>query len=138
MKNYELIEHTADIGIKVIAKTLEELFENAALGMFSIIADLNQIKPKEHLEIEVEAESRNELLFNWLRELLYQSSTTYIIFKEFNIQQISDKKISALAWGEKIENKKNVIKTEIKAVTYCDFKLEKKDSLWEAQVIFDV
>ena len=138
MKRFELLSHTADIGIKVKAKTLEELFENAAFGMFSISADLPKIKPIERIEIEIEAENLNELFLNWLRELIYQFNTTYILFKEFTIQQIGDKELKALVWGEKIENKKNIVNAEIKAVTYCDFKLEKKYSLWEAQVIFDV
>ncbi len=138
MQKFTILSHTADIGIKVEAENLEELFQNAALGMFSIIADLSQIKPKERFEIELEAQDLNELFLDWLRELLYQFSTAYIVFNKFSIRQISEKGLKAFAWGEKIENKKGIINTEIKAVTYHQFQLEKKDSFWQAQVIFDV
>ncbi|MDP2939408.1 MAG: archease [Candidatus Omnitrophota bacterium] len=138
MQKFTIISHTADTGIEVKANTLEELFENAALGMFSIIADLTQIKAKERLEIEVKAEDLNELFLNWLRELLYQFNTSYILFKEFMIRKLNDKRLIAYVWGDKIGTKKGIINTEIKAVTYHEFKLEKKDSCWKAQVIFDV
>lgn len=138
MQKFTLLSHTADIGIEVKAKTLEEIFENAALGMFSIIADINQIKPRERLEIEIVSENLSGLLFNWLRELLYQFNTTYILCKEFSIKELSEKKLSAFVWGDKIENKKNIINTEIKAITYHEFKLEKENSFWKARVIFDV
>lgn len=138
MKKFTILSHTADTGIKVEAKTLEELFENAALGMFSIIVDLTKVRAKEQLEIKIEAEDLKELFLNWLRELIYQYNTTYIVFKEFNIKQISEKKLNAFIRGEKIENKKDIINTEIKAVTYHEFKIEKTALGWKTQVIFDV
>lgn len=138
MKKYEIIDHTADIGIKAYGESLKELFKNSALGMFEIIADLKLVKPNEALEVEVGAVSREELLVNWLRELLYQYNTQEIIFKDFEIDKITEHRINAKVKGEAYNSKKHNIKTEIKAVTYHQLKIEKTQSGWISEVIFDV
>lgn len=132
---YEIIEHTADIGIKAYGENPEELFVNAARGMFDIIADTRQLKPKEKIEIQEEAASYDELLVGWLRELLYQYNATGIIFSEFVVQSLSQNKIQAIAWGERAQTK---VKTEIKAVTYHELEFHKVSGGCEAKVIFDV
>ncbi|GAG16189.1 unnamed protein product, partial [marine sediment metagenome] len=55
MKRYEVIDHTADIGIKTYGKDLKELFVNAAYGMFDILADLKNVRAKEQLAIKLKA-----------------------------------------------------------------------------------
>lgn len=134
-KKFEFFEHTADIGIKAYGRHPEELFINAAKGMFDVIADTRQIKPKEQIEIQQEAQSYDELLRQWLQELLYQFSTTGIVFKEFTIQNLSPKAIKAVARGQKAPGK---IKTEIKAVTFCELEFRETKNGYEAKVIFDV
>ena len=138
MKKYEIIDHTADIGLRAFGKDLGELFENSASGMFEIIADLKNVKPKTHLTIEVGALNREELLVNWLRELLYQYNTQEILFKKFEIEKITDNRINAKAWGEKLDSQRHNLKTEIKAVTYYDLKIKKEEEGWSSQVIFDI
>lgn len=135
MKKYEFIEHTADIGVRVFGRNPEEVFINAASGMFSIIADTRRIKPKEQIEIRQEAAGYDELLRQWLQELLYQFSISGIIFKEFVIQMLSQNTIEAIARGEKAQGK---IKAEIKAVTYHELEFKKTKDGYEAKVIFDV
>ncbi|OGX31861.1 MAG: hypothetical protein A3G37_02590 [Omnitrophica WOR_2 bacterium RIFCSPLOWO2_12_FULL_46_30] len=135
MKLFEIIEHTADIGIRAFGKNPKEVFINAASGMFSIIADTRLIKLKEQVEIRQEAAGYDELLRQWLQELLYQFSVSGIIFKEFVIQSLSRNDIKAIARGEKAQGK---IKAEIKAVTYHELEFRKSKDGYEAKVIFDV
>ena len=71
MKTYELIDHTADVGIKAYGKTLSEAFENAAKGMFDIITDSSEIESIGQYNIELEAPDLEQLLVDWLSELLY-------------------------------------------------------------------
>lgn len=134
-KDYEIIEHTADVGIKAYGENPSDLFINAARGMFEIIADTRQIKPKEQLEIKQEAPNYEELLLEWLRELLYQYNKTAIIFTEFSIQELTPNVIKAIVWGDR--NSAN-IKTEIKAVTYHNLEFKEINGGYEAKVIFDV
>ena len=135
MTPYEIFEHTADVGIKISGSVPEEIFTSAAKGMFDIIADTRRIKPKEPIEIEQEAQGYAELLRQWLQELLYQYSVTGILFKEFSVRSLSPRAIKAVAWGDKAPDK---IKTEIKAVTYCELEFQQTKDGFEARVIFDV
>lgn len=138
MKKYDLLEHTADIGIKAYGRSLQELFENSAFGLFEIISDLENVKPKERFEITLDEQNREELFVAWLRELLYKFSTSEILFNNFVIRDLTDTKLNAFVWGEKLDKTKHNIKTEVKAVTYHGLKLEKSQTGWQAEVIFDV
>ena len=80
MKRYEEIPHTADIGVRVYGADLKELFKNAAFSMFDIIADLEGIKGSVTVDVDLKADSPEELLVNWLDELLYNFYTKWIIF----------------------------------------------------------
>ena len=71
MRRYEQIPHTADIAIRAYGEDLDELFINAAFGMFDIIADLEGITASVHIDVNIEAPNREELLVSWLDELLY-------------------------------------------------------------------
>ena len=138
MKRYEVIDHTADIGIRAYGKDLKSLFANAAYGMFDILADLKNVRAKESLKIKAEAPNVEELFLFWLSELLYQYNSKKIIFKEFSIDKLTDNAISAAAKGEKIDLKRHNLKKEIKAVTYHQLKVEKLKDFWQGEVIFDV
>jgi SHS2 domain-containing protein len=137
LKNYELIEHTADFGIRVKGKDPEEIFKNAAEAMFDCIA--TRINPAENsiqAKINQEAEDLEELFVNWLNELLSLSATKEVVFTGFKIHKISDTMLQAEAIGEPMQAFK--INTEIKAATYHQLKIEKAAGSFQAEVIFDV
>jgi len=138
VKNYELIEHTADIGIRVKGGDLKGLFRNAALAMFEILA--KQIKPaqknSEKINLKQKADNPEELFINWLNELLSLSDAKGLIFYDFQIKKIGKFSLEATLLGNNIENYK--INTEIKAATYHELKLKEDKSGWEAEVILDV
>ena len=138
MENYELIEHTADIGIRVKGGDLKGLFRNAALAMFEILA--KQIKPaqknSEKINLKQKADNPEELFINWLNELLSLSAVKGLIFYDFQINKIGKFILEATLLGSSIENYK--INTEIKAATYHGLKFEETESGWQAEVILDV
>jgi SHS2 domain-containing protein len=138
-KNYELIEHTADIGIRVKAKDLKELFKNTALAMFDIMIERkikNQKSKIKNIIVKQKAENSEELFINWLNELLSLSATRELIFEDFNINRLDKNNLEAIITGRDIKNYK--VNTEIKAATYHQLKLEQTKSGWQAEVIFDV
>ena len=138
MKRYEIIDHTADIGLRAYGKDLKQLFTNAACGMFGILADLKNVRPKESLEIKLKAPNIEELFLSWLGELLYQYNSKGIIFKEVLIDKLNERSVSAQARGEKLDLKRHRLKTEIKAATYHELKVQKVKDTWQGEVIFDV
>ncbi len=136
-KEYELIEHTADVGIRIKADDLKGLFKNAALAMFDIIAEkrLGKTDTKK-LKIEQSAVSLDELFVNWLNELLSLSSAKELIFSDFEISEIDEKHLKAMVTASSSKNYK--VNVEIKAATYHQLKIEKLKKCWQMEVIFDV
>jgi len=141
MKEFEILEHTADIGIAAYGKNKEQVFTNAAKGMFEIIAGKNKnLKENFYDKIKLEADNLEGLLFAWLNELLYIGETRLVILNKFQIKELSDFQIKAEVRGAKINPPSIKIEKEIKAVTYHRLEIKKdgESGLWRAQVIFDI
>jgi len=141
MKEFEILEHTADIGIAAYGKTKREVFINAAKGMFEIITGgTKDLKENFYDKIKLEADNLEGLLFAWLNELLYISETKLVILSKFKIKELSDYQIKAEVEGMKINPPSVKIEKEIKAVTYhrLEVKKDEESGLWRAQVIFDI
>ena len=138
MKQFEILDHTADICIRAFGKSVKELFENAASGMFNILADLEGITTSTEMDIEVKALDTEELLVEWLDELLYNFYTKHIIFSEFNIIELTGKELRAKIKGRFIGENRNRLKSEIKAATRHNLKILNKDGNYEVQIVFDV
>ena len=141
MKEFEILEHTADIGIAAYGKTKREVFINAAKGMFEIIAGENKTLKENFCDkIKLEADNLEGLLFAWLNELLYISETKLVVLNKFEIKDLSNNKIEAEVGGAKINPPSVKIEKEIKAVTYHRLEIikDEKSGLWRAQVIFDI
>ena len=106
--------------------------------MFDIIADLEGIKGSVTVDVDLKADSPEELLVNWLDELLYNFYTKWIIFFEFDIVELDEGRIKARAHGRHVGENRNRLKTEIKAVTYHDLKIKKEGAAYSVEIIFDV
>lgn len=139
MQPFTFLDHTADVGIAARGSSWDELFRNAALGMFSLIADTRALQCKEEIAVDVTADDRDSLLVVFLNEILYQYETKHIVFCECLIFTISETRVVALCKGEKRASS-HYIQREIKAATYHQLKIQKnqEDKVYEAQIIFDV
>ena len=138
MKTFELIDHTADVGVKAYGKTLSEAFENAAKGMFSIITDDSEIESVGQYNIELEAPDLEQLLVDWLSELLYLNTARNQVFGFFKVDlDEKNNKLTAKIFGEKFTLSKHKIGAEIKAVTYHILEVKKKKP-FHVQVLFDI
>jgi len=137
---FEQISHTADIGLRIFGKDMKELFENAALGMFSVMADIEGMKTSVEKEFSLCAASKEELLVAWLDELLYNFYTKSILFSAFQILSISsdDLSLTAKANGRPVGENRNRLLAEIKAVTFHNLEIKKNEDRYSVEVIFDV
>lgn len=136
MKRYELIEHTADVGVKAYGKSLSEAFEHAAKGMFDIITDTSTIESLGEYKIMLEAPDLEQLLVDWLSQLLFLNGAYSLVFGTFKVT-ITGNHLSARVLGEKYDTKKHRMGVEIKAVTYHMLQVHEKDPLF-VQVLFDI
>ena len=138
MKRFQILDHTADVGLAIYGKDLQALFEHAGEGFFHIITDLKRVKPRVERRIDLGGESLDRLMVWWLGELLYLHDVDHLLFSEFVVTSVGEKGLKAVAKGEPFQEGLHVIKTEVKAVTYHQIRVEKKNGGWRARVIFDL
>ncbi|HEY2783446.1 MAG TPA: archease [Fimbriiglobus sp.] len=135
---YELFDHTADLGIRASAPTLNELFADAAAGLFSCIVEYpEKIEPKIEERIEIVGDDKPFLLFDWLRELLRKSETDGMVYTKFEVD-VRDAGLAGTAWGEPLDPENHGLGREVKAITYHGLTVETTSDGWLAEVIVDI
>ena len=136
LKRYQLIEHTADVGLIAYGGTLAEAFANAAYGMFSLIADLRTVKESESRQLEASEKDSDGLLFEWLNSLLYVFDVEMLLLRRFDIIDFDGHHLKAICHGEKYDPSRHQLKMGVKSATYHMLKIDAEKN--RAQVIFDV
>jgi SHS2 domain-containing protein len=135
---YETFEHTADLGLRVLAPSLDQLFAEAAEALFSVVVEnLDAVATKERVDVHLQEDDQALLLFDWLNELLYRFDTEHLVFGKFEAQT-RDGRLIAAAWGEQLDPTRHSLGHEVKAITYHGLCVEKQGEVWLAEVIVDI
>jgi len=138
-QDWQFFEHTADIGVHAAGATISELFINAARAMYDALGTLQVSGVPDEKPLTIEAASVEDLLHDWLAELLYEVEANHTLYDQFEIQDLKPQKIVATLRGAKIDFDRSQTNEEIKAVTYHQLRVEQlPDGSWRATVIFDV
>ncbi len=135
---YELIDHTADIGVCVRAHSMASLFEHAGVALFDVMVDISSVQPVMQRTFTCRRDSCEELLVEWLGSLLYVFDTERVVFSRFSVEMIESTMLVAHAGGEFYDAARHELKTLIKAVTYHNLCVRQLADGYEASVIFDV
>ena len=138
MKRFEILDHTADIGLIVHGEDLKTLFENAGEAFFHLMTDLRKVKRRVERRINITGESLDRLMVDWLSELLYLHEVESLLFRGFKVESVGEDGLKAIAKGEPFQEGVHVIKTEVKAVTYHQIEVRPENGRWRARVIFDL
>lgn len=136
MKRFQLIEHTADVGLIAYGRTLAEAFANAAYGLFSIIAELKTVRETESRHLELSEDDPEALLFEWLNRLIYLFDVEMLLLKRFEIRDFDGYRLKATGYGEKYDPSRHQLKTGVKSATYHMLKVDRENK--RVQVILDV
>jgi len=135
---YEIFEHTADLGLRMRAASLDELFADAGRALFSVIvANLDAVRPVEELEFEIAGDRRDDLLFDWLAELLFVFDTRHVLLSAFDVE-VREDGVKVTARGEPVDPDRHELDMEVKAITYHQLKVERDGDGWLAEVIVDL
>ncbi|MFO7558358.1 MAG: archease [Desulfobacterales bacterium] len=134
---YELIDHTADFGIRVFGRDLETLYENAAYALFDLITDIRRLGRNHTLHLTIEGEDKIDLMFNWLREILYLWNGREMLVAETSVQIVSETCFQADIRYDQYEKGRHEIRNEIKAVTWHQLDVKKASKGWTGEIIFD-
>lgn len=138
MPSFRLLEHTADVGFEAIGESREEAFSNAALALQDLSVDLDSIAPRDEIAIAVDGENAQELLVNWLSQILYLFDAEGWLFREFQLRRLEEQSLEAVGRGEKFDRDRHHVKLQVKAITYHQLALEKVPAGWRAQVYVDI
>ncbi len=115
---FTILEHPADIGIEARGSSLAEAFQNAGIGLMSIILDLSTVEPRERKIITLTGSDYGQLLVKWLSELLYLYDGHQFVSKEFTVDHLSPCAITASVRGENFIAAKHKTRQDVKAITY--------------------
>jgi SHS2 domain-containing protein len=131
---FEEIEHTADVAIRVWGQDLVELFANAAYGMASMLADLEELVPTVSRTIDLEAEDVEILLVDWLSELLFLGERDNLVFARVDRLEVAPNRLGATVLGGSVQEQRR----HIKAVTFSELDIRQTNKGYETVVVFDV
>ena len=141
-KKFEFLEHTADVYIVGHGKTLGEAFANTAVGLGFLIIVSNNVEPEVEKKIEVEAEDKQALLFDFLSQFLIFEDAESLIFHKVEVEKIEEKDgkwhLTAKAWGEKFNSKKHETGTHVKAITYHRMEFIEEKDKYKIKVLVDI
>jgi len=141
MGKYRFLEDVAiaDSAFEAESESLEELFQTCAQATFEVMANTKTIEPKNKEEVELVGENLEELLFDWLAELIYLKDSKSMLFSQFDlkIEKPDGYKLTASIWGEPTDQKKHQVRVDVKAVTYHLLEVKKTDDKWTAKVVLD-
>jgi SHS2 domain-containing protein len=122
----------------VFGENEKDLFQNAALAMFDLIADYEKSDGLTKVRIQIAGDDWPDLMVNWLRELLYLFNGKEKLIQSVQIDSIVENKIVANVTCDAFASEYHSLKNEVKAVTYHQIQVGQKDHGWEAVIIFDV
>jgi len=140
MEKFVFLDHKADILFEAEGFTFEEALQNAALAMFTTIADVAELHCGEHVKIEERAESLDELAVFTLSSILSKGDAMELFFKDFKINSFKKEKagytIEGVACGETSSSEKS--KNSVKAVTMHEAKVWKDRNIWKIRILLDI
>lgn len=138
MPHWEHFEHEADIGIRGIAPTLEQAFEQAAVAMTAVVTDPELVSDALAVPIKCEAPDAELLLVSWINELVYEMSAHGWLFNRYRVA-IDGGKLTATAFGVAVDRQKHQPAVEIKGATFTELHVYRQaDGMWIAQCVVDV
>lgn len=135
---FEVLEHTADIGFRATAKSLTELFEEAAAALVDIVLDAQHTVPRKSIAIAASGDSKDALLVNWLNEVLYYLDGERMAIAQCRVLELTDSRIAGEICGEPRDAVRHEPRMVVKGVTYHQLKLEQDENGWACEVYVDV
>ncbi|MEE9285065.1 MAG: archease [Dehalococcoidia bacterium] len=135
---FRMLEHTADAAIEACGEDLRQLFANAARGLFQVITELDDIQESVARDISAEGADPEALLVAWLNEFVYLFDVDHLLFRRFDIDELTETAVAGRAFGEPLDPRRHEIKTSVKSTTYHGLAIASDGDGYRARVIFDV
>lgn len=137
-KKYRILKRSSGFVIKIFGNTQAELFANSAFALFDLMTDVGKVQARDYLPLEVEGVDRDDLMVNWMRELLYLFQGSGYLLKEFQVREVKEDFVRGEVGGEKFDPDRHEIQREIRSVVYHQSRMGKTGDQWTAQVMFQL
>src|SRR3989344_1009293 len=135
MKKFEFLEHTGDLKFRAYGGSLNEMFENCALAVSSVLGRGKKIKDSKQKEVTVSGKDNESLLYNFIDELIYLFDAQEFVVSKAEVK-INNGKLNCLVYGVSTSNYSDL--DAIKSPTYAEMYVKQKDKKWECQVVLNV
>jgi SHS2 domain-containing protein len=148
--HWEHFPHGADIGVRGVGATLNEAYEQAALGLTAIVTDPACVEPVQTVKVQCMAPDRELLLVDWLNAIIYEMAVRNMLFSSFELELDCDRRsdplpdhcsarLSARLMGEPVDTERHRPAVEPKGATYTELLVdERHNGCWVAQCVVDV
>ena len=138
MAGWEHFSHGSDIGVRGFGHTIEEAFEQTALALTAVVADISRIGQREKIEVHCEAPDLELLLMSWLNAIIYEMAVRTMLFGEFHVV-VSGCSLMGTLLGEEVDPERHHVAVEAKGATLTALKVvHNQDGQWVAQCVVDV
>jgi tRNA nucleotidyltransferase (CCA-adding enzyme) len=138
VNRWEHFSHEADMGVRGFGATKEQAFEQAALALTAVVTDLENVRPKETVNISCEAPDDELLLVDWLNAVIYEMATRKMLFSRFEVH-IRGERLEGKLWGEEVDTSRHHPAVEVKGATYTALHVkQQEDGIWIAESVVDV
>lgn len=138
LPRFEPLEHTADAGVVAYGRSLAETFEQAARGMYALMVDLETVNERETVAVAVEGDGVEALLVAWLSELLYLTDVRGLLFRSFDVDEVTEQQAAGRARGEPVDRGRHILGVGVKAVTRHLLEVTPVEGGYRARVLFDI
>lgn len=139
---FELLPHTADIMVRAKGRSIEEAFSNAAVGMYEVMTSVASIEPLEDREVVAEGFDLENLLYNFLENLLVLLDTEGFLVSRVKSLRISKTeegyRLTAVVSGERFSPDKHESRVLVKAITYHEMRIYREDNCHVVEYVPDI
>lgn len=139
MARFEILEHTADVGIRAEAVDLPGVFEQATLGLLDIVGTWAPGRaPAEQVELAVDAADLGALLVDWLGEVVYLGDSRDAVVTSLAVDEVTPRRAAGRLGMAPRDEAVYEGGTQVKAITYHRLAVEQTEGGWSATVYVDV
>ena len=134
-------DHTGDVGVSLRGSTVSELFREGALAFTETLTDLFNVRAQSPHRIELAAAGLDDLLVDWLGELLYRFEVQNLLVSraDVEVRQTQDGwSLAAVVWGESFDAARHQIQVLVKGITYHRLRITGDADRWHTDVVFDI
>lgn len=131
---FELMQHTADVRMRVTAPTREELFADALRGLMSVVEPEGVTTDEVSAEVEIGAPDITVLLVDFLNEALTRAHVRRESYSDVTFRHLTDTELAATLRGVRVHG----FGEDVKAVTYHEADVDHREGQWSTLLVFDI